>query len=62
MPSRKLGTPKTSPVNALSGLPSDVAGSVAIRCLMPKAWAIGAVTKLLVAVTTAHRSPASRCL
>lgn len=62
LPSRKLGVPETSPVKGPSGVPSAVAGSVAIRCSMPKALAIGRVTKLLVAVTTQHRSPASRCL
>ena len=58
LPSRKHGMPATLPVKR----PLRCSGSVAIRCSTPNSRAIGAVTKLLVAVMIAHRSPAARCL
>ena len=58
LPSRKQGVPATSPVKR----PSISSGSVAIRCGMPNSFAIGPVTKLLVAVMTATRSASVRCL
>ena len=58
LPSRKAGVPRMRPVT----LPwASRSSSVAISVGTPNRSAIGRVTKSLVAVTIATRSPASRC-
>ena len=58
LPSRNDGVPRALPVNA----PPTSSTSVATRFPMPSSRAMGAVMKLLVAVTSAVSAPACRAM